>query len=222
MEQTTEEILQARGLRNGVPGPHGEWQDNAVTGQSLKVIARNALKKRAEDGIYPQLAAIHLEAVDMICLKLARILTGDANEPDHWQDIEGYAKLCRERLGATMAQHRARAEAAAAQTAGGEGTRTVPAAPAATSAPAAADTRPVPLSVGDPAPAKRAWGDILRDAEEPRRRTAHESMRYQTLIKLKERRDLYPSETAEFNALDKLQAPEANILGGDGDVPHTV
>lgn len=161
MTQTTEEILQARGLRNGVPGPHGEWQDNAVTGQSLKVIARNALKKRAEDGIYPQLAAIHLEAVDMICLKLARILTGDANEPDHWQDIEGYAKLCRERLGPTMAQVRARE----AQTAGGTGTGTRTAAPAAASAPAPASTRPVAPSGGTDG--RPSIAEILRSVDDP-------------------------------------------------------
>lgn len=161
MTQTTEEILQARGLRNGVPGPHGEWQDNAVTGQSLKVIVREALRKRKEDGVYPQLAAIHLEALDMICLKMARIATGDANEPDHWQDIEGYAKLCRERLGPTMAQVRARE----AQTAGGtgHGTRTV--APAAASAPAPASTRPVAPSGGTDG--RPSIAEILRSVDDP-------------------------------------------------------
>lgn len=172
-QQTTEEILQARGLRNGVAGPHGEWQDNAVTGQSLKVIARNALKKRAEDGVYPQLAAIHLEAVDMICLKLARILTGDANEPDHWQDIEGYAKLCRERLGPSIAQQRAKAkadelqtqvaQAAAAQPAPAVAPRTGVVAPAATSAPAAPGTRPVAPSGGTDG--RPSIADILKSAD---------------------------------------------------------
>jgi hypothetical protein len=31
--------------------------------------------------------------IDMICSKLARILNGNPNEPDHWHDIAGYATL---------------------------------------------------------------------------------------------------------------------------------
>jgi hypothetical protein len=38
------------------------------------------------------------EALDMICLKISRIVTGDHNAVDHWQDIEGYAALIRKRL----------------------------------------------------------------------------------------------------------------------------
>lgn len=33
------------------------------------------------------------EAVDMICTKLARILSGNCAVKDHWDDIAGYAKL---------------------------------------------------------------------------------------------------------------------------------
>jgi hypothetical protein len=29
----------------------------------------------------------------MIAVKISRILTGDAGEPDHWDDIQGYAHL---------------------------------------------------------------------------------------------------------------------------------
>lgn len=147
MVQTTEEILQARGLRNGVPGPHGEWGDNAFTGQNLKAVIRAALRKRADDGIYPQLAAIHLEALDMLCLKIARIATGDANEPDHWQDIEGYAKLCRERLGVTIAERSKVAPAAVAPAAGGSGVGTGADVRPGTSAPAAPRVAPVPGSL---------------------------------------------------------------------------
>jgi hypothetical protein len=39
------------------------------------------------------LSSTQLEALDMICSKLARIVCGDPNEPDHWHDIGGYAKL---------------------------------------------------------------------------------------------------------------------------------
>lgn len=184
MTQTTEEILQARGLRNGIPGPHGEWQDNAVTGQSLKVVVRKALEKRREDGVYPQLAAIHLEALDMFCLKIARIATGDANEPDHWQDIEGYAKLCRERLGLTVAQVRARE----AQTSGGSGARTGVAAPAAASAPAPASTRPVAAPVA-----------------ERGHRTEEQEKRFDELSSFNAVRLLSENEAREFKALQELR-----------------
>lgn len=40
-----------------------------------------------------ELPDTHLEALDMICHKIARILAGDPNEPDHWHDIAGYATL---------------------------------------------------------------------------------------------------------------------------------
>jgi len=33
------------------------------------------------------------EALDMIAMKIARIVCGNPNEPDHWDDIAGYARL---------------------------------------------------------------------------------------------------------------------------------
>jgi hypothetical protein len=39
------------------------------------------------------LIPVHREALDMIALKLSRILSGQANFKDHWDDIAGYAKL---------------------------------------------------------------------------------------------------------------------------------
>lgn len=37
-----------------------------------------------------------MEALEMICTKIARILAGNARESDHWSDIAGYAELGRE------------------------------------------------------------------------------------------------------------------------------
>lgn len=34
----------------------------------------------------------------LICTKLGRIVTGSANEPDHWHDIAGYATLIEREL----------------------------------------------------------------------------------------------------------------------------
>jgi len=35
----------------------------------------------------------HKEALEMICLKMARIVNGNPNFADHWDDIAGYATL---------------------------------------------------------------------------------------------------------------------------------
>lgn len=41
------------------------------------------------DILYP----FQKEALHMIAVKIARLLEGDPNEPDHWHDIAGYAAL---------------------------------------------------------------------------------------------------------------------------------
>jgi hypothetical protein len=46
----------------------------------------------------PALKPAQLHALDMICVKLARIASGDPNHIDHWQDIAGYASLAVEHL----------------------------------------------------------------------------------------------------------------------------
>lgn len=42
--------------------------------------------------------ADQMEAIDMICHKLGRIVNGDPNYADSWIDIAGYAKLVADRL----------------------------------------------------------------------------------------------------------------------------
>jgi hypothetical protein len=39
------------------------------------------------------------EALDMIAHKIGRILAGDPNHADHWDDIAGYARLVARRVG---------------------------------------------------------------------------------------------------------------------------
>jgi hypothetical protein len=39
-----------------------------------------------------------MEALDMIAVKISRILTGDPNYSDNWHDIQGFAKLVENRL----------------------------------------------------------------------------------------------------------------------------
>jgi len=72
---------------------HGNFQDNAYVSQRLKATVREF---RAQQD--PPLPADMAEAVDMICLKLSRIVTGDPNTRDHWDDIAGYAQLIARRL----------------------------------------------------------------------------------------------------------------------------
>jgi len=45
-----------------------------------------------------QLAPDQREALEMIQVKIARIINGDPNYADNWRDIEGYARLVANRL----------------------------------------------------------------------------------------------------------------------------
>lgn len=76
----TEEILEER------EGTHGSFRLNSECSQTLKSTLNTWL-------CAAELDAVQQEALDMICLKLSRIVTGNANEIDHWRDIAGYAQL---------------------------------------------------------------------------------------------------------------------------------
>lgn len=67
---------------------HGSFEKNAAISQELKHI----IHVRSKDIESPS----HREALDMIALKLSRILSGQADFKDHWDDIAGYAKLASE------------------------------------------------------------------------------------------------------------------------------
>ena len=68
---------------------HGSFKDNAMISQRIKDVYRRY-------GKYPIENPIYCEALDMITLKLSRILSGQAYFKDHWDDIAGYAKLASE------------------------------------------------------------------------------------------------------------------------------
>lgn len=64
---------------------HGDFKQNAKCSQELKqVIRENAVCA---------LTRVQLEALDNICQKMARIITGNPNHGDNWHDIAGYAML---------------------------------------------------------------------------------------------------------------------------------
>jgi hypothetical protein len=69
---------------------HGDFSFVATVAQELKHTLRLAG--------YASLEPWQTEALDMIVSKIGRIVAGNADEPDHWLDIEGYARLARERI----------------------------------------------------------------------------------------------------------------------------
>lgn len=58
----------------------------AETAQAIKAIIHHYA--HAQD-----MAPHQMEALDLIATKIARICNGDPDEPDHWTDIQGYARL---------------------------------------------------------------------------------------------------------------------------------
>lgn len=84
---TTEQILNERGAR------YGAFKHHAEVSQDLKDVVRDACEARGK-----WLAADQKEALEMICHKMARIINGDADYADSWDDIAGYAKLVADRL----------------------------------------------------------------------------------------------------------------------------
>lgn len=72
---------------------YGRFVDNAQVAQSLKAVIAGALIDRTEP--VPADAA---EGLDMILSKISRLVSGDINHIDGWRDIEGYARLIRERI----------------------------------------------------------------------------------------------------------------------------
>ncbi len=68
---------------------HGSFADNGRIAQALKNIMRSGPNWNHLDGV-------EREALDMICSKISRIVSGKLHFPDNWQDITGYATLALE------------------------------------------------------------------------------------------------------------------------------
>ena len=66
---------------------HGNWSKQAQCAQSLKNCIR-----RAQEPLRT-LSKGQMEAIEMVLVKASRIACGNPNEPDHWDDIIGYAML---------------------------------------------------------------------------------------------------------------------------------
>ena len=72
---------------------YGTFKDNARVAQGIKrVMAEHA---REKDRTF---ADDQWEALEMIASKISRIVNGDADHVDQWDDIAGYATLVADRL----------------------------------------------------------------------------------------------------------------------------
>ncbi len=65
---------------------HGNYLSHAIIVQGLK-------KKMRDTAYWYRISPQHKESLEMIAHKIARILAGDPNHKDHWDDIAGYARL---------------------------------------------------------------------------------------------------------------------------------
>lgn len=69
---------------------HGNFSANAACSQALKACVK--------EHVGVMLTRVQLEALDNICQKMARIITGNPNHADNWHDIAGYATLAEREL----------------------------------------------------------------------------------------------------------------------------
>jgi len=71
---------------------HGNFNATALIAQRFKDISKSTPNWNAN------LTDVQRESLEGIFTKIARILSGDPNHPDHWRDIEGGAHLVTETL----------------------------------------------------------------------------------------------------------------------------
>lgn len=72
---------------------YGLFMHHAEVTQALKATIRQQLEAREKTLSFDQ-----VEALEMICHKIGRIVNGDPDYADSWVDIAGYAKLIADRL----------------------------------------------------------------------------------------------------------------------------
>lgn len=65
---------------------HGDFRHVATMSQNAKRVLKSS-------AAWNDLEPWQQEALESICLKLARIMSGNSFDADHWHDIAGYASL---------------------------------------------------------------------------------------------------------------------------------
>ena len=71
---------------------HGNFAVTALIAQRFKDVSKSTPNWNGN------LTDVQRESLELIFTKVARILSGDPNHADVWDDIEGYARLAREQL----------------------------------------------------------------------------------------------------------------------------
>ena len=87
----------------------GERQSTHGTYSEVSSICQAIKRTMRQSSGWDHLGNEQAEALEMIAMKIARILSGNSNFADHWEDIEGYARLVsneleRERVAQLMEQ----------------------------------------------------------------------------------------------------------------------
>ncbi len=91
-----DETIQARANR------YGDFTEEAIIAMGLK----NTLRFKWSDDLlslssrpgWVRLEPYQQHALELMCMKIARIINGDPTYIDSWHDIQGYAKLVEDRL----------------------------------------------------------------------------------------------------------------------------
>lgn len=74
---------------------HGDYTDHARVTQGM-------VRNWSQEKNWDQLSDDQRETLHMVAHKIGRILTGDPNIADHWDDIAGYARLSGDRVRARV------------------------------------------------------------------------------------------------------------------------
>ena len=78
---------------NDISNLLGERQNTHGTYSEVSSICQSIKRTMRQSSGWDHLGNEHAEALEMIAMKIARILSGNSNFADHWEDIEGYARL---------------------------------------------------------------------------------------------------------------------------------
>ena len=85
MAQSTSEILEERGAR------YGNYLKQTQISSAIKNVIIDVVQ-------FWDMESDQRDCLEMIAVKISRILNGDPNYADNWDDIAGYAKLVADRL----------------------------------------------------------------------------------------------------------------------------
>lgn len=85
MSTDIDALLEERG------NTHGDYSEHALITQELKRVMQQSTQ-------YWTLQPTQRETLEMIAHKIGRILAGNPNFKDHWDDIAGYATLVAKQL----------------------------------------------------------------------------------------------------------------------------